>query len=801
MDEPIGSRYYSGKRLLLTGVTGLVGKVLLETILRKLPDVRRVYVMIRARTDRSGATLTPEEVLEKEILASTAFDFLRKKHGEAFFAFVREQVEPVGGDLSVDGLGMDPATYSRLGRDVDIVINSAALAVFDAPLDRAFETNTLGPQRILEFAREAERRPFVAHISTCYVSNVAGPVFESEIGPHWTPGGPCPGDPFDADKEAEAVAAAIANIRDRSCDDDEEVRKALVQEGLRRARRRGWKDTYTYTKAMGEQLFARHRGDLPTLILRPSIIESALSSPVPGWIDGFRMMDPLIVGYGRGQLPDFPGNPEAILDVVPADTVVNALLMSIPWTHHGQGEPVYHVASGMDQPLLLKDLRSFLVGYFKNAPLRRTKSEDPPELPRLTFPEVGGYLRRIDRHLHSLRALEKFYALFRSSAWGRTRHGDTRARRSRVERMRATAAIYGPYAGNQARFLTFNLHPMFAALPAADRKEFPCLLHDLDWRSYFHDVHLPGIERYLLRTPRSRSPEGMPPGLRAPAACRSRSQPELPEAPLRAEKLAKAARMLGISHGVPAVDARAWKVPSYKKPIQKASNCIVRLICKRRLNLTVHGACHIPERGPFILVANHTSHVDTGVLMAALGPHASSVHPTAAADYWFRSKFLAWMLHAALGAIPFDRHCRNTPKAIALPVQVLRSGESLIFYPEGSRSEDGQLRSFRSTLGLLALASGAPILSAYISGAADALPKGSSFIHSARIEVRFGPVATMEGYLARLNRESVSSVSHRIADDTREAVQSLRRRAMASNPPLLEDEPGENELIDGAERV
>ena len=60
--------------------------------------------------------------------------------------------------------------------------------------------------------------------------------------------------------------------------------------------------------------------------MRPSIIESALEHPFPGWIDGFKMADPIIRAYGLGQIPEFPGIPEGIVDLIPVDYVVNAIL-------------------------------------------------------------------------------------------------------------------------------------------------------------------------------------------------------------------------------------------------------------------------------------------------------------------------------------------------------------------------------------------------------------------------------------------------------------------------------------------
>ena len=70
--------YFADKELLLTGVTGLVGKALLEKILRDLPDVGRVHLLIRERVTRNGGVVSPEERFQREILTSSAFERLRK---------------------------------------------------------------------------------------------------------------------------------------------------------------------------------------------------------------------------------------------------------------------------------------------------------------------------------------------------------------------------------------------------------------------------------------------------------------------------------------------------------------------------------------------------------------------------------------------------------------------------------------------------------------------------------------------------------------------------------------------------
>src|SRR5206468_4292905 len=93
------------------------------------------------------------------------------------------------------------------------------------------------------------------------------------------------------------------------------VRDRLVQFGRSRAAMLGWPDAYAYTKALGERALLQSRGDVPVTIVRPSIIESALAEPKPGWIRGFRMAEPVIISYGRGLLKEFPGIPEGVVDV------------------------------------------------------------------------------------------------------------------------------------------------------------------------------------------------------------------------------------------------------------------------------------------------------------------------------------------------------------------------------------------------------------------------------------------------------------------------------------------------------
>ena len=130
-------------------------------------------------------------------------------------------------------------------------------------------------------------------------------------------------------------------------------RAELVDVGRTRAQSLGWTDVYTLTKAFAERAAEELWGENGhrLSIVRPAIIESALQHPFPGWIDGFKVADPLIMAYGRGLLPEFPGLPDSILDVIPVDYVVNAIIAAAANPAEKNAPEYYHVASGASNPL------------------------------------------------------------------------------------------------------------------------------------------------------------------------------------------------------------------------------------------------------------------------------------------------------------------------------------------------------------------------------------------------------------------------------------------------------------------
>src|SRR5438477_90919 len=97
------------------------------------------------------------------------------------------------------------------------------------------------------------------------------------------------------------------------------TRERLTELGIERATFWGWPNIYTYTKSLGEQLVAAETG-ICRAIVRPSIVESALRYPFPGWNEGFTTTAPLIFIALKGQ-QQIPVNNKLILDITPVDQV------------------------------------------------------------------------------------------------------------------------------------------------------------------------------------------------------------------------------------------------------------------------------------------------------------------------------------------------------------------------------------------------------------------------------------------------------------------------------------------------
>jgi alcohol-forming fatty acyl-CoA reductase len=499
-----------GKTILVTGSTGFLGKSIVEKCLRSIPEVGRINLAIRSSARRPAA-----ERLEREVLSSPAFKRLKDERGEAAFAkLVKDKLFVVEIDLGRDGLGLTDEGREQL-RACEIVIHSAAAVEFDNPADLSAQTNLLGAARMVEALKAAGSRPHLVHVSTAYVggmlrglvreeaphdpglnwrheaavlANLRAPVEEesrrpeilkklgrearSRMGPAGTP----------------AVARTTERLRDRW------VKDRLIERGRVHANAMGFADIYSFTKAMAEQAVVELHGDIPLSIVRPSIIESALAEPFPGWLEGFRMAEPLILAFGRGILRDFSGLPDSVLDIIPADFVVNTVL-AVAANPPADAKPrVYHAASGSRNPLRFRQMEESAERYFAKHPLRDRYGQ-AIGTPHWTYPTREELATRARTALRFVEAAQWVVERLPLGASVADLSDDLNAERERLDRGLNLIQLYGVYTEVDCIFDTRNLMSVWEKVPEAERKVFPFDAALYDWEHYFQDVHFPTVVR------------------------------------------------------------------------------------------------------------------------------------------------------------------------------------------------------------------------------------------------------------------------------------------------------------------
>jgi long-chain acyl-CoA synthetase len=149
---------------------------------------------------------------------------------------------------------------------------------------------------------------------------------------------------------------------------------------------------------------------------------------------------------------------------------------------------------------------------------------------------------------------------------------------------------------------------------------------------------------------------------------------------------------------------------------------------------------------PALFVANHTSHLDSPIILSALPGHLRErITIAAAADYFFRSPLLGGFVALALNAFPFNRE-GGAHRALEHCEALLDAGWSELVYPEGTRTATGDIGRFRPGAGLVAVQTGVPVVPVYIGGLFDVLPKGRALPRRGTATVTFGePLRFEEG--------------------------------------------------------
>ena len=535
---------YNDRRIFLIGSTGFLGKVTLSMLLHRFPNVGKVYLTVRARSQEES-----ENRFWNNIVTAPPFDPLRERYGSALEGFIRDKVVVRGGDIAETNFGYTEEQAQAIADDIDVVINSAGNVTFNPTLESGLRTNVVGTQNVIAFTRRM-KRPALVHVSTCFVAgNRSGAVWESDPVIGYFPRKHEPemkGVQFSVDQEIADCAKLADRVRDeardammtarfrelarkrmleegRNDDDPDALGLAVARErkvwtrtrltdlGVERAAYWGWPNIYTYTKSLGEQLVAVEK-DMVRAIVRPSIVESALAYPFPGWNEGFTITAPIIFLIRKGQT-QIPADPKLILDITPVDQVASVMLAVSAQACVEETRLVYQAATGDANANNMERIIG-LCGLDK-----RRHFEEKDTGPKI-LNQIAGRMepRPVTVSKFENTSVPMFNATAKKASsllervrprWGGGRVGEViDLLKDKVERVeeftRETSEafdMFRPFTVENAYvFRCDNVRSLFDRISEDERALLTWHPEKFDWYNYWLNIHLPGLTKWVFPT-------------------------------------------------------------------------------------------------------------------------------------------------------------------------------------------------------------------------------------------------------------------------------------------------------------
>ncbi|CAF4937437.1 unnamed protein product [Pieris macdunnoughi] len=281
------NEWYKGRNVLVTGASGLMGKVLIEKLLYSIPDIGCVYALVRGKRGKS-----PETRIE-EMWKLPLFARIREEKPH-----VMKKLVPVTGDILSDNLGIDSDKLEKIYNEVSIVYHFAATLRLEAPLKEGLEMNTRGTKRVLDLAKKVKNLVSFVHLSTafCYpdYERLAEKVHDPPENPH-------------------EVLRAASWLSEEQLD--------LIAPSLMKKH----PNSYTYSKRLAEALVREAYPEIPAVVVRPSIVTPSHKEPVPGWVDNLNGPVGLMIGAGKGVIRSMHCCGHYHAEVIPVDIAINAL--------------------------------------------------------------------------------------------------------------------------------------------------------------------------------------------------------------------------------------------------------------------------------------------------------------------------------------------------------------------------------------------------------------------------------------------------------------------------------------------
>jgi thioester reductase-like protein len=529
--KPLSVRQTLAERhVMLIGVTGFIGKVWLVNTLMDLPQIGRIYLLIR-RQKTNPALLRFEKLVEE----SPVFEPLYERYGAGLPQFLGERVEVVEGDVCQAGLGLTPSVAEFLRKNLDLIINSSGLTDFNPDLRDALATNVDAAVNVTDFVRKSDHAGLL-HLSTCYVAGARDGRVGEALRPNYTPAGLVD---FDAEREwrslhqfakrveelaesAEITESlrrqalgrehAAKNLRGAALENQIRknrirwLRNYLTEAGAKRAKELGWPNTYTFTKSLAESLIAKHGAGLAIAVVRPAIVETSVEKPFAGWNEGINTSASLsyLLGTYFRQLPT---NGRKRLDIIPVDSVCRGMTLVAAAIIERRNERMYQLATSVTNPC---DMRRS-IELTSLAHRKHYRAQEGLEYwLRLRFDAIPVSKERYERmsapaQMAIVKSIQRIMA-----ALPLRKTPLARAERN-LEKVEKLIELFEPFIlQNEHDFVADNVEKLSHALIAEERAGFGYGTRSIDWWDYWINVHIPALRRWTYPLIEGRPLEARP---------------------------------------------------------------------------------------------------------------------------------------------------------------------------------------------------------------------------------------------------------------------------------------------------
>ncbi|KAF5289636.1 hypothetical protein FQA39_LY14994 [Lamprigera yunnana] len=323
--------FYSNKNVLITGATGLFGKVLIQKLIREIEDIGSLFLMIRPKESK-----TVDE-RKDEIFNDVVFDKMKEKVPQFF-----NKIEFINGDVSKKNLGLTDKDRNIIKENIHVVFHCAASMNMDEKLKLAVETNVRGLQELIQLSQEMTNLKSILIVSTAY-SNCIYQVIEEKF--------------YETPIEPEALIKFAEGASENILDN---ITTSLIG---------NWGNVYCFTKAVAEDLLYKNGKNLPIGMFRPSIVMPMYEDPYPGWTSNVYGPVGVMMGAGMGILRVFLTSTLLQCDLVPVDYCINALICAAletskqKYKENASPMPIFNYAGGVKRNISWKQLKEFSKEY------------------------------------------------------------------------------------------------------------------------------------------------------------------------------------------------------------------------------------------------------------------------------------------------------------------------------------------------------------------------------------------------------------------------------------------------------